>query len=93
VLTWHLVNLEKLEVVSLRLLFSADVALTSPCCCCCCCCVLTWQLVNLAKLEVVSLLRYRRVFQLAGPGPAAERDELLHAVSRHFAEQVRQEEE
>jgi hypothetical protein len=51
--------------------------------------LLTWQLVDLAKLEVVSLMRYRRVFQLAGLGPAAARDELLHAVSRHFAEQVR----
>jgi hypothetical protein len=48
--------------------------------------------VNLAKLEVVSLMRYRRVFQLGGSsmGPAAaSREELLHAVSRHFAEQVR----
>ncbi|KAF6260008.1 hypothetical protein COO60DRAFT_939212 [Scenedesmus sp. NREL 46B-D3] len=45
-------------------------------------------LVNLAKLEVVSLMRYRRMFQLGEVGPAAARDELLHAVSRHFAEQA-----
>jgi hypothetical protein len=52
--------------------------------------LLNWQLVNLAQLEVVSLMRYRRVFQLGGVGPAAAtREELLHAVSRHFAEQVR----
>ncbi|WIA19726.1 hypothetical protein OEZ85_005652 [Tetradesmus obliquus] len=45
-------------------------------------------LVDLAKLEVVSLMRYRRVFALAGVGPAAAPEELLQAVSRHFAEQV-----
>lgn len=45
--------------------------------------------VDLGKLDDVSLKRYRRVFQLCEPeDPAAPKEELIMAVSRHFTTQV-----
>lgn len=40
-------------------------------------------------VQAASLKRYRQVYQLAEADPDSTKEELLHAVSHHFASQVR----
>lgn len=43
--------------------------------------------VDLSKLEVAALKRYRRHFKLVEVGPNSTKEQLLHAVGRHFMSQ------
>ncbi|PNW88941.1 hypothetical protein CHLRE_01g051450v5 [Chlamydomonas reinhardtii] len=49
--------------------------------------------VDLGKLDTMSLLRYRKVYKLGDAPATATKEDLLPAVSRHFAQQVVDEEE
>ncbi|GIL85457.1 hypothetical protein Vretimale_10613 [Volvox reticuliferus] len=49
--------------------------------------------VDLSKLDTQSLLRYRKVHKLGDTPATASKEELIPAVSRHFAQQVVDEEE
>ncbi|XP_024361995.1 uncharacterized protein [Physcomitrium patens] len=44
-------------------------------------------LVDLSKLEIAALKRYRRHFKLVEVGPNSTKEQLLHAVGRHFMSQ------
>lgn len=43
--------------------------------------------VDLSKLETAALKRYRRHFKLMEVGPNSSKEQLLHAVCRHFTTQ------
>lgn len=43
--------------------------------------------VNFGKLDIAALRRYRRHFKLTDVGPNSSKDQLVSAVSRHFAAQ------
>jgi len=44
-------------------------------------------LVDLSKLETAALKRYRRHFKLVEVGPNSSKEQLVHAVGRHFMSQ------
>ncbi|EFJ53076.1 hypothetical protein VOLCADRAFT_120172 [Volvox carteri f. nagariensis] len=44
--------------------------------------------VNFGKLDIASLRRYSRVHKLVGVPQTATKDQLVAAVTRHFAAQV-----
>jgi hypothetical protein len=43
--------------------------------------------VDLSKLETAALRRYRRHFKLVEVGPNSSKEQLLHAVGKHFMSQ------
>ncbi|PNH11264.1 hypothetical protein TSOC_001887 [Tetrabaena socialis] len=44
--------------------------------------------VNFSKLDINSLRRYQRVHKVVGVPQAATKDQLVAAITRHFAQQV-----